>query len=358
MTNNRPGANVFGVENLNAAGYSAFTVRSHDKAFPNGGVSYEHGAWGFGQDLGTPHNLGVSYWESSRYNGARSAAVPPPITAIQQTGGVDPSGGVSSDDCRTERGSKSLACDTNLAVDGQTVNGAAVPPGTTVASGGGTKSIMLSTEAISTGKSKINFSTPSYHQFNRIVLGNGGADSYYGIGILTLSSGSDNVNGLPFTYFDTANGRVGVNTIEPLYSVDVIGSAAFGTGPTSDRALYARAPLNVVDKGAAVFSSVHSGFNTFNLSWETSPNRITHFDGNAGVAVLAEYMDGTKRVQVSAPFILSAYTVAGLPSCDAMFRDGLAVVTDASTPTYRGVLHGGGTERTPVFCDGVTWTAH
>ncbi|ACL61103.1 glycosyl hydrolase family 28-related protein [Methylobacterium nodulans] len=57
-------------------------------------------------------------------------------------------------------------------------------------------------------------------------------------------------------------------------------------------------------------------------------------------------------------FKAAAYTVSGLPACNATTRDMLAVVSDATSPTYRGALTGGGAVRTPVFCDGVSWSAH
>lgn len=53
-----------------------------------------------------------------------------------------------------------------------------------------------------------------------------------------------------------------------------------------------------------------------------------------------------------------AYTVAGLPACAAAIRDTIAVASDATAPTYRGALTGGGTVRTLVYCDGTSWTAH
>jgi len=54
---------------------------------------------------------------------------------------------------------------------------------------------------------------------------------------------------------------------------------------------------------------------------------------------------------------LSAYAVATLPACNATYQDAMAVATDATVPTYRGTLTGGGTVRTPVYCDGTIWTS-
>lgn len=58
------------------------------------------------------------------------------------------------------------------------------------------------------------------------------------------------------------------------------------------------------------------------------------------------------------PLQLPAFTVAALPACTATYQDTMAVATDTTAPTYRGALTGGGTVRTPVYCDGVSWSAH
>ncbi|MBX9934865.1 MAG: hypothetical protein K2Y56_25710 [Methylobacterium sp.] len=63
-------------------------------------------------------------------------------------------------------------------------------------------------------------------------------------------------------------------------------------------------------------------------------------------------------VQLTVPQRLAAYTVAALPACNAGLQDALLVVTDAFAPTYRGALTGGGSVRTPAYCDGAIWTAH
>lgn len=51
-------------------------------------------------------------------------------------------------------------------------------------------------------------------------------------------------------------------------------------------------------------------------------------------------------------------TVATLPACGASTRYHWAVVTDATSPTYRGALTGSGSVVVPVFCDGTIWTSH
>ncbi|WP_158684276.1 hypothetical protein [Methylobacterium sp. 285MFTsu5.1] len=64
------------------------------------------------------------------------------------------------------------------------------------------------------------------------------------------------------------------------------------------------------------------------------------------------------RVALEGPARLRVYTVAGLPTCNSALQDTLSAVSDATAPTYRGALTGGGTVRLPVYCDGFAWTAH
>lgn len=57
------------------------------------------------------------------------------------------------------------------------------------------------------------------------------------------------------------------------------------------------------------------------------------------------------------PLQLPASTVANLPACNSGLQDSLAVVSDATNPSYRGSLTGGGSVRTAAYCDGTSWTA-
>jgi hypothetical protein len=63
----------------------------------------------------------------------------------------------------------------------------------------------------------------------------------------------------------------------------------------------------------------------------------------------------------TAPVQLPAFTVSALNSsypCNSSIENSMAVVTDASSPTYNGTLTGGSSTRIPVFCNGAAWTAH
>ena len=54
------------------------------------------------------------------------------------------------------------------------------------------------------------------------------------------------------------------------------------------------------------------------------------------------------------------YSAAGtaLPSCATATKGMWAIVSDATSPTYRGSYSSGGAVITPVFCDGSSWTTH
>lgn len=52
------------------------------------------------------------------------------------------------------------------------------------------------------------------------------------------------------------------------------------------------------------------------------------------------------------------FTVATLPTCNSGSSGLVVAVSDATAPTYRGALVGGGAVKTPVFCDGTSWTSH
>jgi hypothetical protein len=51
-------------------------------------------------------------------------------------------------------------------------------------------------------------------------------------------------------------------------------------------------------------------------------------------------------------------TVAALPACTASTRGMIVPVGDATAPTYRGALTGGGAVGTLAYCDNGVWTAH
>lgn len=66
----------------------------------------------------------------------------------------------------------------------------------------------------------------------------------------------------------------------------------------------------------------------------------------------------TPTLSTGGLFGLAAFTVATLPAAAAANTGCIAYVTDATAPTYRGALVGGGAVKTLVFSDGTAWTSH
>lgn len=98
------------------------------------------------------------------------------------------------------------------------------------------------------------------------------------------------------------------------------------------------------------FYQVSGAANSFDnavTAWSVAPNGIFS----------APHITSA-RVTMSGLLKLNPYTVATLPKCDMAIRDAIAVVTDAAGPTYHGRLIGGGSVRTPAYCDGRSWAAH
>jgi hypothetical protein len=54
---------------------------------------------------------------------------------------------------------------------------------------------------------------------------------------------------------------------------------------------------------------------------------------------------------------LKNYTVATLQACNAGSKFDLAVVPDATGPTYNATLTGGGAVVVPMFCNGSAWVS-
>ncbi len=58
----------------------------------------------------------------------------------------------------------------------------------------------------------------------------------------------------------------------------------------------------------------------------------------------------------AAPIITPSFPYTRLPSCTSAIKGARLMITDgAATPTFTGMVAGGGTLMTPVYCDGTSW---
>jgi hypothetical protein len=109
------------------------------------------------------------------------------------------------------------------------------------------------------------------------------------------------------------------------------------------------------------FSVNQSGGGAETDFWNSFATASTSFKFNqvTGSGAFSNLFSLSATVNASAePLKLASYTVSALPTCNATYQDALASVSDATAPSYRGALTGGGAVRTPVYCDGTNWTAH
>lgn len=91
-------------------------------------------------------------------------------------------------------------------------------------------------------------------------------------------------------------------------------------------------------------------------------NNFFLYDNAASAFVMQMPSAGTLTISpvtaFSAGVQLPVTTVAALPSCGAGQKGLVYAVSDATAPTYNGVLTGGGAVSVPVYCNGSAWTSH
>ncbi len=96
-----------------------------------------------------------------------------------------------------------------------------------------------------------------------------------------------------------------------------------------------------------------------------SPGFLVDYQGNVSAhTVQTPTLEGSgATLSIVSPTIsglmaLAAYTVSGLPACNAAATGDLAYVSDALAPTFNATLSGGSSTKTLAFCNGSNWTAH
>ncbi|POR52746.1 hypothetical protein B0G62_10443 [Paraburkholderia eburnea] len=161
ISNNATSDNVLHLISTSPTGISAMAFRGTDSQFnPNPSAVNEHMA------IGWSNHGSLDFMEFSNYNAGFNPAYAPPHVIMQQTGGIDPTGGTAIQ-CNTTAGSVTLSCagPVPAAASSLYVEGYGILDNTQIASGGGTSTPTLTNAATQTiTNSTIHFWTPSYSQ--------------------------------------------------------------------------------------------------------------------------------------------------------------------------------------------------
>ena len=305
LQNNKGAVNVLALQNNANGGYSALTARQNDTIFPDAGESYEHMAIGFGAlSLGNLPDYGLDYLEISRFTNTQNAFIPPARFALQQTGGVLKTENilaanltVNSTTATINGSGASVGYATVWPANGSLVYPLAsgfLPADTTVVSGGGTTTAVLSNAALATnGFVQCQVGTPTYGQYSAMIMQE--------IGRLDFLSYNNSATGTgPFSpaimTIDRQNGAVAFNELDtniPQALVDINGNEIVGNGDQADRYSNSPAQLNVETSNSIMFSLLQTGVNALDSVYFASPNRIALKDRNNSVYPLSLDIDGT-----------------------------------------------------------------
>jgi len=137
-------------------------------------------------------------------------------------------------------------------------------------------------------------------------------------------------------YFSNSSGGSGI------YGLVTSGTGIRVDNSGSTRAIYS----NVLSTGDGIVSNVQSG---------TGLNYVGQNNGAVTFTVNKTGDATANTVTLNSVLKLKAYTVGTLPAGTV---GDMAYVTDATAPTYNGILTGGGAVKIPVFYDGAAWKAH
>lgn len=215
VVTNTPG-NTLGITNTNLLGIASVTLRGLDNSYTDNTTVFEHGAFFWLPGEGVGSNQGLLGIEASRYDTHENPLIPPPDFQIQQTGGIDPTGGTTQT-CSITSTSTAVTCGSNLPANGSLITGIGtdIPAATTLVSGVGTTSGVMSKAATATNASaSLKFSNPTY-AVRTVMNSIPGANLNF--------PGWDRVTNI--LSLDRINNRVGILSTAPQFSLDVGGSA-------------------------------------------------------------------------------------------------------------------------------------
>ncbi len=228
IINNAAGDNTLAVVNNNIGGYAAVTFRGPDKYYTNTATVFEHGAIGWNAPQG------YDFIESSTFDANSNPLIPPSAFWLQQSGGVDASGGISTT-CSITINSPTLTCIANGGPNGNLITASSdgfpattgIPAATTVSSGGGTTTLTMSANAtLTNGSLGVTFTNPVFNQYSYFKATRTGPVFWLGW------------NGTVDLTIDRVHNTVGVGTLanqgNPSATLEVGGTATIDSSLTTN----------------------------------------------------------------------------------------------------------------------------
>lgn len=308
VLSNAPLNNPLRLENDYYKGLAAWSYAGYDSQLKN---VHEHMAVGYGAGLTNGAGVDYNYIENSCYqtnsdgSSVSSNTCPATDFLIQQTG-AEYSGTPTEEYALFTSGSTSVTLKSGGnwpdGINGQVITTPVaynmVPQGTTIVSGEGTSTIVLSNASNgTTGEADgtvTQFGSTEYSQHDNIVFkGMGNLDFF-----AYVCAKWGNYSCGPFASFDFNHSRLGINNPHPQFPLDVMGKIVGNISGSSTDPQYAGVgALNAqVSPGTSNNTILHAyGVNTnqFNVYWNTSPSRLDFVDSNGNSTPFSIYMDGS-----------------------------------------------------------------
>lgn len=145
-----------------------------------------------------------------------------------------------------------------------------------------------------------------------------------------------------------------VSVCAPQNQWNVIGASSSGATSSGLPAQTGSPGVLLTNGNVASWGSLPTG-GTGALDCVTSPGVCDLVTSVVPFKTSANTMTGVNKF---AQLEISIYAVAALPPCNSSFEGQMLGVTDALSPSYLGVVAGGGSQHIPVYCNGTAWIAH